>query len=207
MKDLELASLLCSRLCHDLVSPVGAVSNGVEILKDETDPEMLAQVVELVEQSARQTSHRIQFFRIAFGAGGGFGSTIDVREAHKVLTNLLSVHNIDLDWVIEPKSYAKIFVKILLNLAFVVSESIVRGGQLSVHFQADEKTFDLKIRGTGTRLIMQEEVERALKGEVNIDELSPKASPAYLTHCLVAETKGKFQLDKTEEFIEVSVKI
>jgi histidine phosphotransferase ChpT len=70
---LELASLLCSRLCHDMLSPVGALSNGLELLADEKDPEMRKRCFELLEQSAKISTDKLRFFRLAFGAAGGFG--------------------------------------------------------------------------------------------------------------------------------------
>ena len=74
MKELDFAALLCSRLCHDLISPVGAISNGIEILSDEEDEMMRMEVMKLLELSAGQTSNRLKFYRLAFGAAGGIGA-------------------------------------------------------------------------------------------------------------------------------------
>ena len=71
MNAVELASLLCSRLCHDLLSPVGALNNGIELLADEQDPEMRERCLELLAESARASANKLKFFRLAFGAGGG----------------------------------------------------------------------------------------------------------------------------------------
>ena len=81
MSNVDFASLLCSRLCHDLVGPVGAITNGVELLVDESDPEMQRRCLDLVADSARQTANKLKFFRLAFGAAGGFGEVVDPREA------------------------------------------------------------------------------------------------------------------------------
>src|SRR5690348_6964348 len=88
MDPLDLASLLCSRLCHDLMSPVGALNNGIELLADETDPDMREKCLELLGDSARATANKLKFFRLAFGAGGGFGEEIDTREAQLALEGL-----------------------------------------------------------------------------------------------------------------------
>ena len=85
MNPVELASLLCSRLCHDLLSPVGALNNGIELLADEQDPEMRERCLELLSESARASANKLKFFRLAFGAGGGFGDEIDTREARTAL--------------------------------------------------------------------------------------------------------------------------
>src|SRR5258707_2354551 len=70
MNDLDFAALLVSRVCHDLVSPVGAVVNGLEVLEDETDPAMRADALRLVASSSEQATARLQFARIAFEAAG-----------------------------------------------------------------------------------------------------------------------------------------
>ena len=81
MNAIDLASLLCSRLCHDLLSPVGALNNGLELMADEQDPEMRERCLELLNESARASANKLKFFRLAFGAAGGFGDAIDTREA------------------------------------------------------------------------------------------------------------------------------
>ena len=81
MNAVDLASLLCSRLCHDLMSPVGALNNGIELMADEQDPEMRDKCLELLGDSARASANKLKFFRLAFGAAGGFGDSIDTREA------------------------------------------------------------------------------------------------------------------------------
>src|ERR671928_799991 len=88
MDSLDFAALLCSRLCHDLMSPVGALNNGLELLADEQDPEMREKCLELLAESAHATANKLKFFRLAFGAGGGFGDEIDTREAHASLDGL-----------------------------------------------------------------------------------------------------------------------
>src|SRR5204862_6208428 len=89
MNAVDLASLLCSRLCHDLMSPVGALNNGIELLADETDPDMREKCLELLEDSGRASANKLKFFRLAFGAAGGFGQEIDSHEAAGALEGVL----------------------------------------------------------------------------------------------------------------------
>src|SRR5690349_24466256 len=105
MNPVDLASLLCSRLCHDLMSPVGALNNGIELLADETDPDMRDKCLELLADSARATANKLKFFRLAFGAGGGFADEIDAREAQQVLEGLYGAEGkIELGFVVsEPQ--------------------------------------------------------------------------------------------------------
>src|SRR4051812_45621008 len=97
---IDLASLLCSRLCHDLMSPVGALNNGIELLADETDPDMQEKCLELLADSARATANKLKFFRLAFGAGGGFADEIDTREAEAALEGLFGDGKVELGWAV-----------------------------------------------------------------------------------------------------------
>src|SRR3569623_1784354 len=99
MNPVDLASLLCSRLCHDLMSPVGALINGIELLADEQDPDMREKCLELLADSARASANKLKFFRLAFGAAGGFGEEIDTREARAALEGLFGENNkVTLGW-------------------------------------------------------------------------------------------------------------
>jgi len=90
LSPLDLASLLCSRLCHDLLSPVGALSNGLELLADDHDPEMRQRYIDLLEQSARASSNKLKFFRLAFGSAGGFGENVSIEEPKELIEALVA---------------------------------------------------------------------------------------------------------------------
>src|SRR3982751_3356808 len=101
MKPVDLASLLCSRLCHDLMSPVGALNNGIELLADEQDPDMRDKCLELLAESARASANKLKFFRLAFGAAGGFGDAVDTHEAESALAGVFGPdRRIELGWVV-----------------------------------------------------------------------------------------------------------
>src|SRR6202140_3547889 len=95
---LELAALLCSRLCHDLISPVGAIVNGLEVLEDDNDEETKTFALELIKKSARVASARLQFCRLAFGAAGSAGATIDLGDAETVARGFLEDDKTKLGW-------------------------------------------------------------------------------------------------------------
>ena len=98
MSDLDLAALLCSRVCHDVISPVGAIANGLEVLEDEDDENMKKMAMDLVRKSARQASAKLQFCRIAFGAAGSAGAMIDMGEAGDVARAFVGEEKVKLDW-------------------------------------------------------------------------------------------------------------
>ena len=105
---LELASLMCSRLCHDMLSPVGALSNGLELLAEEQDPEMRQKCLELLEQSAKISTDKLKFFRLAFGAAGGFGEAVPVEEPQELINALASNNaRITLNWALAERTLPK----------------------------------------------------------------------------------------------------
>src|ERR1700741_2086116 len=116
---VDFASLLCSRLCHDLLSPVGALNNGIELLADEHDPDMRARCLELLAESARASANKLKFFRLAFGAAGGCGDAVDTREARAASEGMFGgpEGRIQLGWLVSEPSLPKGAIKILLNLA------------------------------------------------------------------------------------------
>src|SRR5918994_4411156 len=98
LESLDLAALLCSRVCHDLISPVGAIVNGLEVLEDDNDESTKNFALELIKKSARQASARLQFCRLAFGAAGSAGAQIDLGDAEAVARGFLEDDKTELTW-------------------------------------------------------------------------------------------------------------
>src|SRR3546814_16480095 len=104
MQAVYFASLLLLRLVSYLISPLGSLYNGVELLADESDPEMRARCMELLADSARQTANKLKFFRLAFGAAGGFGDQVDPREAQAALEGLFGGDSrTNIHWLLGPE--------------------------------------------------------------------------------------------------------
>ncbi len=195
MNAVDLASLLCSRLCHDLMSPVGALNNGIELLADETDPEMRHKCLELLEESARASANKLKFFRLAFGAAGGFGEAVDTREAHAALDGLFGPERrIELGWMVAGAKLPKGAVKLLLNLALLAGDALVRGGRLDVGAEESQSGIELVIRAEGPRILLDPSLrETLLRGERD-GKVEPRAAGAWLAHSLAADAGGTIQL-------------
>ncbi|HEV2595346.1 MAG TPA: histidine phosphotransferase family protein [Sphingomicrobium sp.] len=194
MKPIDLASLLCSRLCHDLMSPVGALNNGIELLADETDPDMREKCLELLADSARASANKLKFFRLAFGAAGGFGEEIDTLEAQTALEGLYgSERRIELSWMVSSDKLPKDAVKLLLNLAMLAGDALVRGGRLDVGAERHDKELELAVRAEGPRIMLDPSLRETLVsgGEGPVE---PRGAGAWLAHQLVAEAGGSVQL-------------
>ena len=195
MNSVDLASLLCSRLCHDLMSPVGALNNGIELLADETDPEMREKCLELLADSARASANKLKFFRLAFGAAGGFGEEIDTREAEVALEGLFGPERrIELGWVVGDEKLPKGAVKLLLNLAMLAGDALVRGGRLDVGAELRGSEIELAVRAEGPRILLDPVLRDTLVNGVNGASVEPRVAGAWLAHNLVAEAGGSIQL-------------
>jgi histidine phosphotransferase ChpT len=129
---LDLAALLCSRVCHDLISPVGAIVNGLEVLEDDKDEETKTFALDLIKKSAGQASAKLQFCRLAFGAAGSAGAQIELGDAEKVARGLIEDGKTTIAWNLPRELVAKNRAKLLLNMLLVASGAIPRGGTLKV---------------------------------------------------------------------------
>lgn len=198
MSDVDFASLLCSRLCHDLVSPVGALANGIEILADETDPDMRAQCLQLLADSAQQTANRLKFFRLAFGAGGGFSEQVDVREAQAAIQGMFAADKVKLDWLVTLPALPKVAVKVLLNLSLIAGDALLRGGALRIAAERAEDQVELVVRAEGPRLLLGEDLRLTLTGDPASFEATPRVAPALLVRQLLGHSGATLRLLEPE---------
>jgi histidine phosphotransferase ChpT len=129
---LDLAALLCSRVCHDLISPVGAIVNGLEVLEEDKDEETKTFALDLIKKSAGQASAKLQFCRLAFGAAGSAGAQIELGDAEKAARGLIEDGKTTIAWNLPRELVAKNRAKLLLNMLLVASGAIPRGGTLKV---------------------------------------------------------------------------
>ncbi|MDP6691850.1 MAG: histidine phosphotransferase family protein, partial [Alphaproteobacteria bacterium] len=195
--DLMLLSLLCSKLCHDLVGPVSAVGNGVEILEDELDPQMRQQAIGLLAHSAELAANRLKFMRLAFGAAGGDGVAISISEARQTAADFLADGRGELDWPSVPDEGNlgpdKTGVKILLNLILIANDMIPRGGQVRVALARGERdgraVINAEVRSNGTGARLGDGVEVAFDTASDSSVLNPKSAPARLAASL-AQSAG-----------------
>lgn len=207
MNAIDLASLLCSRLCHDLLSPVGALNNGLELMADEQDPEMRERCLELLSESAKASANKLKFFRLAFGAGGGFGDRIDTREARMALEGLFGAdRRVELGWLVEDDELSKGAVKLLLNLALIAGDALVRGGRLDVGAEHGDGGLELVIRAEGPRILLDPVLrETIVTGSAN-GTIEPRAAGAWLAHSLAAEAGSQIRLsDPADEVLLIGV--
>ena len=154
LEALDLAALLCSRVCHDLISPSGAIVNGLEVLEESRDEETKNFALELIKKSAKTASARLQFCRMAFGAAGSASAQVDLGDAENIARSFIEDDKIKLSWNLSSALLPKNRVKLLLNMILVAAGSIPRGGIVTVDGDGppEAMTFKISARGLNARI-------------------------------------------------------
>ena len=185
---LELAALLCSRVCHDLISPVGAIVNGLEVLDDNPKPEDREFALDLIRKSAKTASARLQFCRLAFGAAGSSGAQIDLGDAQTMARGHLEDGKTTITWNLPRILLPKNRVKLLLNMMVIAQQTIPRGGVLTVDSIGEAETMGFRVSASGLNARMPQNIADLLSsahsGSVDAHAVQP-----YYTR-LLAEACG-----------------
>jgi histidine phosphotransferase ChpT len=155
---LDLAALLCSRVCHDLISPVGAIVNGLEVMEDSKDEETKKFAMDLIQKSVKTASARLQFCRLAFGAAGSAGAQVDLGDAENVSRGFLEDDKTKLTWSLPRALVAKNRVKLLLNMLVIAGQIIPRGGMLTVEAVGSGDKMGFKVTAAGTNAKIPEKI-------------------------------------------------
>jgi histidine phosphotransferase ChpT len=189
LEGIDLAALLCSRVCHDLISPVGAVVNGIEVMEDDADEQTKTFALDLIRKSATTASARLQFCRIAFGAAGSAGAAIDLGDAEGVARGMLEDDKTKLKWGLPRVLLPKNRVKLLLNLLLLGSGTIPRGGNLAIEPIGEGDTMGFKVTASGLNARIPQAVPGLVAGETGGNPVDAHAIQPFFTG-LLARTCG-----------------
>ena len=195
LSDIDLAALLCSRVCHDVISPVGAVANGLEVLEDEDDEAMREIALDLVRRSARQASAKLQFCRLAYGASGSQGSNIDLGEAGDIARMFVGEEKVRLDWQAPRENRPKLEVKLLLNMMLVAMGTIPRGGVVEVN--VDGAALNARARGDNARIA--DNLAQVLDGSLPPEEMDARLVQPYYMKRLASEAGFDLIVELTDD--------
>ena len=201
--DLRVAELLASRLCHDLVSPVGAVNNGLELMAEDLDPEMLQDALALADKSAKQASATVQFFRLAYGQAG---RQVDMgaAELKRLAEGYLTSQKADLAWDADPLvlNGPDGGGKLLLNLIALAVETLQRGGTIRADASADGHAVRVTAEGTNARV--RDETRAAMADGVATAELGPRAVQGYFSRLIARRMGGELEVREETDRVTFS---
>ena len=203
---MDLAALLCSKVCHDIISPVGAISNGLELMDEGADPETNEIAMDLIRTSAKNASARLQFARIAFGAAGSAGAHIDTGDAESVAKAYFdNEKKTDLEWHGERALLPKKKVKLLLNLLLVGLGAIPRGGIVKAEIEDPNGTPKFKVTSTGQNARVPPAFINLLNGTFEEDLDAHAIQPIYtLNLAKEADMQVSARLDGESVVFEVT---
>ena len=201
LSDMDLSALLCSKVCHDVISPVGAIANGLEVLEDEQDAEMREIAFDLVRRSSRQASAKLQFCRIAFGAAGSANSSIDTGDAEDVAKKFIGDDKIELEWAVPREIRPKSEVKLMLNMLMLAISSIPRGGKIVMGVAGEG---GLVATATGKNAKVPEKTATMLAGDVQQEAMDARLAQVYYTLRLANECKLDLTASASEETVTYS---
>ena len=187
--DMRVAELLASRLCHDLVGPIGAVNNGLELIEDE-DLGMADDAIQLAGKSAAQASTLLQFYRLAYGMAGSRQGD-DLGPIRELARNFLSYSKAELDWPSGPvpDNQPEGLGKLLLNMVALACEALPRGGTVGVALAPSANGIEVEVKAVGADAGLREDAKAGLSDALEIDELTPRNVHGHFT-CLLAKRMG-----------------
>jgi histidine phosphotransferase ChpT len=204
LDSLDLAALLCSRVCHDVISPVGAIVNGLEVLEEEKDAEMRTIALDLIRKSAETASARLQFCRLAFGAAGSVGAMIDTGDAEKVARGLFVEGRTQLQWTGERLLLPKNKVKLILNLCLVAAAAIPRGGIVHVSLSGNDVETQIKVEANGTNAKLPSHVPALLSAQLDSQAtIDAQAIQPYYTGLIARAAEMELEVSTSTDQVSI----
>lgn len=202
---LDLAALLCSRVCHDLISPTGAIVNGLEVLDEkESDQETKNFALDLIRKSAKAASTRLQFCRLAFGAAGGAGAQIDLEDAQNMARAFIEDDKTKLVWNMPRLLLSKNKVKLLLNMVVIAGQAIPRGGRITVDPLGEGAGLGFRLTSSGTNARIPQAVPALLDGASENGALDAHAIQPFYAGMLARACGVKLQLKSEGDTVTIA---
>jgi histidine phosphotransferase ChpT len=189
MVELRVLELLNARLCHELVSPVGAINNGVELLDDE-DAEFVRDAIKLIGQSAKKAGQKLQFYRFAYGTAASGGTPTNGRE---LASGLLDGGKVRCDWSSETAALSVAWQRLACNMIVLAAEALPRGGEISVRTVGGGAS-GIEVAAAGDSVNLGAELRAALDPATAVAELSSRSVHAYFTQHLAGELGARLLL-------------
>lgn len=204
----DLAALICSKVCHDIINPVGAIINGLEVLADDDGGDMKEVAMDLIWKSAEAASSQLKFARFAFGAAGSAGASLDLGDIRQVAAGYVTTDKVTMDWTSPMGQLPKDEAKLLLNMIMIAPSTIVRGGTVSIVVDEDleRPRFTIAMQGRGAAI--PEDIEALFRGEVELDSLDARKIQPYFLGLVARSVGAAVTFRQTgEDAVEIAAEI
>ena len=203
----NLAALMCARICHDLVSPVGALGAALEVFSDDDNLDMRDDALELIKLSAGQASAKLQFLRLAFGAGGSAPGIIASDELKKLSLGVYEDGKVNLVWDVAADGVDKPAARILLNLVMLGMQTIPRGGQMVVNAERDSSETKMTLVCTGLKARLDPTIVKTLAGASPEDGFDGRSIQPFYAGMIARENGGAISAAIDDETVTIEATI
>ncbi|WP_270374493.1 histidine phosphotransferase ChpT [Marinicauda sp. Alg238-R41] len=195
----DLAALLAARLCHDLVSPISALGAALSVLDDERAEDMRDDAIELLRTGANQARAKLEFCRLAFGAGGSKPAVIDMSEIRRLADEMFKDSRPDLVWKTEATGLEKPAARVLMNLIWLAVDALPRGGTVTIEAVAGEGGARLSLVSEGKKVRLEDAYIKAMAGDRPEDGFDGRSVQPYYTGLIAREHGGRADVRVEEE--------
>jgi len=202
----ELAARLASKLCHDFISPAGAIVSGLDLLEDPSAKDMRDDAMELINASARKLVDHLAFARVAFGAAAGV-AMFDCAELQRLTQGVYAHVRADLDWSVLAPSVPKAPAQALVNIAQLAAGALPLGGTARVELTQDGEGYLITAVARGPKPRLHAEIAGGLAGAPLGDGLSGRWVQAYYVHALAAAAGGRLEASADEEQVTITARL
>lgn len=202
-----LSALMSARICHDLISPIGALSTALEVLDDDANKDMHDDALDLIRMSAGQASDKLQYLRLAFGAGGSAPGILSLEVLKKRVEGMYGAGKAKIEWATTLLGVEKNQARLLLNLIMLAVQAIPRGGVLTISISENEVETHMELKSVGPKSRLDPAIKLSLMGGAPEDGFDGRTIQPFFTGMILREMKGVLTTDVTEEFVVLAATI
>jgi histidine phosphotransferase ChpT len=197
----DLASLISSRICHDLINPIGALNTAIEVLDDTSSEEMHEDALRLIKLAASQASAKLSYLRIALGSNSTSKGVMNLEKLKFLTENMFNTDKHRFYWAASELKLEKNIARILLNILILATQSVPRGGQIAIEIEEKSEQINLVISATGIKSKLDKQTEDALKGNMDSAELDGRVIQPFFTGMLINDLNGQIKAFETDKNI------
>lgn len=203
----DLASLISSRICHDLISPIGALNTAIEVLDDTESKEMHEDALKLIKLAASEASAKLSYLRIALGTNSTSKGVMNLDKLKLITENMFNTEKFSFNWDVSEIKLEKSIARILLNILMLAIQSIPRGGKVTIKIEEKSDKLKLVTSANGIKSRLDKQTEDAFKGIIPSEEIDGRVIQSFFTGVLIDDLNGRIEAFKTDGNVIFNVTI
>ena len=203
----DLASLISSRICHDLISPIGALNTAIEVLDDTESKEMHEDALKLIKLAASEASAKLSYLRIALGTNSTSKGVMNLDKLKLITENMFNTEKFSFNWDVSEIKLEKSIARILLNILMLAIQSIPRGGKVTIKIEEKYDKLKLVTSANGIKSRLDKQTEDAFKGILPSEEIDGRVIQSFFTGILIDNLNGRIEAFKTDGNVIFNVTI